>query len=179
MKTLSLLRHAKAGWGGPATADFDRALDPRGQHAAQALGRRLRELGIGFDATVSSPAQRAVETVEGVAEGYGRPLDPVYDPRLYLATQTVLLEVVRATDDAIDRLLLVGHNPGFALVANALAARGDPHLRARLSDRYPSGAFAEIALPIERWADAAEETGELARFIRPLDLVMEGRLDAG
>jgi len=179
MKTLSLLRHAKAEWGGPTTADFDRALNARGVHAAHALGRRLRELGVAFDATLASPARRAVGTVEGLAEGYGHPLHPVYEPRLYLAPQPLLLELVRATDDAIDRLLIVGHNPGFALLANALAGHGDPRLRARLADSYPSGAFAEIALPVARWADAAGEAGELARFIRPRDLEMAGRLDAG
>lgn len=179
MKTLSLLRHAKSDWDDPAVSDFDRPLNGRGARASYAVGRRLRDLGLGFDAALASPAIRVVETLDGVAEGYGRALDPVYEPRLYLAPLSILLDLVRETDDSIDRLLIVGHNPGCALLAAALAGHGAAGLRDRLADKYPTGTFAEIVLPVAHWRDAAEKGGELTRFVRPRDLETANRIGGG
>ena len=39
-----------------------------------------------------------------------------------------------------------------------------------VAEKYPTGALAEIALPVARWRDVGEGSGTLARFIRPRDL---------
>lgn len=170
MKILTLLRHAKSSWDDPAMRDFDRPLNRRGRAAARAMGREMRTLELGFDAVVASPAVRVVETVTGLAEGYGRDLDPAYDRRIYLASQSVLLDIVREADDADDRLLLLGHNPGFELLALSLARDEDSAARAALAEKYPTAALAEIAMPIARWRDATPGIGSLSRFVRPRDL---------
>jgi len=176
MKRLTLLRHAKSDWGDPGGRDFDRPLNRRGARAARAMGREMRALGLGFDAVIASPAARVVETLEGLADGYGRALHPVCDPRLYLAPLSLLLDLVHETDDSIGRLLIVGHNPGCAMLAMALAGAGDEGLRARLVEAYPTGALASIDLPVARWRDAGPGDGALTRFLRPRDL--DGRADA-
>ena len=57
-RTLLLLRHAKSDQGSPGQRDYDRALNGKGQRAAQAMGRHWRELDAGFDAVIASPATR-------------------------------------------------------------------------------------------------------------------------
>jgi phosphohistidine phosphatase len=170
MKTLTVLRHAKSGWGDASIRDFDRPLNRRGELAARAMGRELRALGLGFDAVVASPAIRVVETLGGLEAGYGRALHPRYDRRIYLAPLSLLLDLVRQTDDSIQRLLLVGHNPGCAMLAMTLAGSGDESLRARLAEKYPTGALAEISFSEVRWREAGAGDGTLTRFIRPRDL---------
>lgn len=170
MKTLTLLRHAKSSWEDPAMRDFDRPLNRRGRAAARAMGREMRARGLVFDAVVASPAARVVETVAGLAEGYGRDLEPAYDRRIYLASQSALLDIVHEADDGADRLLLLGHNPGFELLALSLAREDGSAGRAALAEKYPTAALAEIELPIVRWGDAARGAGMLTRFIRPRDL---------
>ncbi len=170
MKTLTLLRHAKSGWDDAATSDFDRPLNRRGQAAARAMGREMRALGLAFDAAYASPARRVVETLAGATESYGRALDPAFDRNLYLAPTDTLLEIVRGADDAGDRLLLVGHNPGFERLALLLTREEGDAARAEIATKYPTGALAEIALPIGHWRDAAPGIGRLVRFIRPRDL---------
>lgn len=170
MKTLTLLRHAKSSWNDPAETDFGRPLNRRGQAAALAMGREMRALGLAFDAVLASPAQRVVETLQGVSESYGRTLDPAFDRSLYLAPIDTLLEIVRGTDGATDRLLLVGHNPGFERLALALARDDGDAKRAEIMVKYPTGALAEIELPIDHWRDAVPGIGRLVRFIRPRDL---------
>lgn len=167
MKTLTLLRHAKSSWADPGTRDFDRPLNQRGRNAAQAIGREMHTLGLAFDAIVTSPAARAVETLAEARKGYGGTLAAREDARVYLAPPSMLLKIVAETDDTVDRLLLVGHNPGFGLLAAALTDGDDSPLRAELAEKYPTGALAEIALTVDHWREVARGGGRLARFIRP------------
>ena len=169
MKSLTLLRHAKSGWDDPVSRDFDRPLNPRGRKAARAVARAMKAQGLAFDLVLASPARRVVETLEEVASALGG-VDPGYDERLYLPSTATLMEIVRATPDAVERLLLVGHNPGLEQLALGLAGRGPDALRSELEVKYPTGTVAELALPAARWADVREGTGRIVRFIRPRDL---------
>ena len=168
MKILTLLRHAKSTWDDAAARDFDRPLNRRGRKGARAVGAEMRALGLTFDRIVASPAKRVGETLDEVAIGYGRPLDVDYDERLYLAATELLLDLVRATDDKVERLLVVGHNPGLEKLTLILTA--DDALRGEAAIKYPTATFAEIALPVDRWSEAKPGIGRLERFIRPRDL---------
>ncbi len=168
MKSLTLLRHAKSDWADPALSDFGRPLNARGRRAARAMGREMQSLGLAFDAVVASPAARVVETVAGLAEGYGGALAPAYDERVYLASAGTLLRIVREADDRYDRLLIVGHNPGMERLALLLGRGGA--LRDEVAVKYPTAALAEIGLPVAHWRDVGEGAGTLERFIRPRDL---------
>ena len=128
MKTLTLLRHAKSGWDDPVTRDFDRPLNRRGRRAARTVGAEMRKLGLAFDRVLASPARRVVETLEEVAEAFG-PLEPHYEQRLYLATIETLIELLRAIDESVESLLLVGHNPGMECLALALSGGSENSLR--------------------------------------------------
>jgi len=167
MKTLTLLRHAKSGWDDPSLTDFERPLNARGREAARAMGGEMRALGLAFDRVVASPAARVTETLDGLAESYG-PLDPVYDERVYLASAETLLALVRATGDSCASLLVVGHNPGMERLALLLSSPGP--LREEIAAKYPTGALAEIAFPVDHWRDVGPGSGTLERFLRPRDL---------
>jgi phosphohistidine phosphatase len=169
MKTLTLLRHAKSGWDDPVSRDFDRPLNPRGRKAARTVGEAMKAQGLAFDLVLASPAQRVVETLEEVSAGYGA-IHTRFDQRLYLAPTATLMEIVRATPDPVERLLLVGHNPGLEELALCLSRRDEGGLRGEVEVKYPTGTVAEIALPVERWGEVKEGAGSLVRFIRPRDL---------
>jgi phosphohistidine phosphatase len=169
MKTLTLLRHAKSGWDDPALRDFDRPLNPRGRRAARTIGLEMKSIGLGFDAVVASPARRVIETLDEVSQAFG-PIDPSFEQRVYLASTSTLLEIVRETADAVDRLLLIGHNPGLESLALLLTRRESHPLREEVEVKYPTATLAEIALPVDRWTDVREGAGTLERFIRPRDL---------
>jgi phosphohistidine phosphatase len=177
MKTLTLLRHAKSGWDDPVSRDFDRPLNPRGRRAARTVGREMRAQGLAFDLVLASPARRVVETLEEVGAGFGA-IEPGYDERLYLASTATLLEIIRAIPDEVERLLLVGHNPGLEELALWLSGRDDSGLRGEVEVKYPTGTVAGIALPVEHWADVSEGMGQIGRFIRPRDLDPELGPDA-
>lgn len=162
MRTLTLLRHADADPGDAATRDFDRPLTPAGRLEARAIGGEMRRLGLSFDVILASPATRVRQTLAEAASGYEGALEAIEDERIYLAALETLMGLVRSTGDDKRSLLLVGHNPGMAHLLAALGGEAAGALS------YPTGALAEISLPVERWKDA--ECGTLARFIGPGEL---------
>jgi phosphohistidine phosphatase len=113
VKTLVLIRHSKAEPHG--TDDAARILTPRGQSDATAINRWLREERIVPDRVVVSPARRTRETwaLAGI-------VPPVYDDRLYEASEEDLRQVVRDTEPGVETLVLVGHNPSIEQLAWAL-----------------------------------------------------------
>jgi phosphohistidine phosphatase len=171
MKTLTLLRHAKSGWDDPVARDFDRALNARGMKGAKAVGAHIRDLGLVFDAVVSSPAVRCVDTLDGVWEGYGRILHPHWDRRIYLASGATLLDVVHDQDDKTSRVLMCGHNPGLEdLILMLVPDNSADELRDEVEEKFPTASVAELTFDADLWADVAVNGARLTRFVRPRDL---------
>ena len=171
MKTLILLRHAKSGWDDKIARDFDRPLNSKGERAARTVGRRLHDDGVRFDHIIASPAVRVRETLAQLWEGYGSSPDVAFDTALYLAPADSLLDHVQRTDDRIDRLLLVGHNPGLEdLVLTLIPDDPDDRLRDDVEEKFPTASLAVITLPVDSWGEVRAGSGQLERFIRPRDL---------
>ena len=129
----------------------------------------MRAQGLVFDRVIASPARRVKETLEEVAEGYGN-IHTLYEQRLYLASTDTLIELVRATDETVGRLLLVGHNPGLEQLALALSEGSENALSEEIELKYPTGTLAEIELDVEGWWQVDAGCGRIGRFIRPRDL---------
>ena len=170
MKILTLLRHAKSSWDDPASRDFDRPLNKRGRKAARVVGRAMRDEGLAFDAIIASPAVRVIETLRDVGDGYGHTLEPERDQALYLASPAVLLDRIHHVDDGVDRLLVVGHNPGLEQLALLLTGASQDELRAEVELKYPTATFAEIRFDVDHWSEVEAAGGTLTRFVRPRDL---------
>ena len=170
MKTLTLLRHAKSGWGDPVQRDFDRPLNAKGRRAAQTVGRHLRQQGCAFDHVLASPALRVQQTLDELAGSYGRTLTPAWDRRIYLASAAMLLDLVRELPDTAATALLVGHNPGLEDLVLMLVPRAAAGLRSDVEEKYPTASIAQLSAEVDHWADLAEGNATLARFTRPRDL---------
>ena len=115
MRELILLRHANAEPASPGQADIDRPLSPHGLAEAEAAGRWLVENKLVPDRVLCSPARRARETLEAVLglTGY---VEQRLDERIYEATPGTLVAVVDEHRD-LERVLVVGHNPGLERLA--------------------------------------------------------------
>ena len=166
MKTLFVLRHAKASGPDSAPTDFDRPLNERGRIQAADVGKTLRARVVELQGIVASPARRVVETLAGVAEGYGQLVAPALDPRVYNASPDVLSEVIREVDDGIERLLLVGHNPGLELLLLHLAQGDSGGHRAAVASGFPTAALAELRLEVDRWRMVAPRSGRIVSLAR-------------
>lgn len=170
MKTLTVLRHAKSGWDDPVARDFDRPLNPKGQRAAETIGRHLRAHGMAFDLVVASPAVRVVETLEHVAAGYGETIAPQWDQRIYLASAATLLDVIHELPDSVSDVLLVGHNPGLEDLVLLLVPDEAGGLRDDVEAKFPTASVARMEFPADHWDAIRAGSGMLQRFTRPRDL---------
>ncbi len=168
MKTLTLLRHAKSTWDDPVARDFDRPLNGRGRRAAARIGQWLADEGSIFDDVRASPAVRVRQTIEGIEDGLRRPLHPVFDARIYLASAVTLLDIVQGFGEA-DRALLIGHNPGLEDLLLLLTPDADP-LRGEVEIKYPTATLAILDLDVTTWRDVGPGSATLRHFIRPRDL---------
>src|SRR3546814_2751588 len=107
----------------------------------------MRSLDMHCDQVTASPAARVKETLESVETGYGAPLDPHFDRRIYLASAETLLDVIHDTPDNADTLLLVGPNPGLEeLVLLLVPDREEDGEREKLEGKYPTASIARITL---------------------------------
>lgn len=144
MKTLYLLRHAKSSRTDTALPDRERPLEPRGERDATKMGRRWSQRHVKPDLILSSPAARALATAQIVAQGLEYKAQQItVDDRLYAATEDALMAVIEALDDTLDRVMLVGHNPGFTALAH--------HFDSEIT-HLPTCALAEFRFEVDSWA---------------------------
>jgi len=167
MRSLLLLRHAKAERAELGGRDRDRPLAPRGQAQAGKIGVYLTRHKLTPEQALVSPAVRTRETWERVAASFRRPPTPVMDERLYNADEGALFEVVRQTEASVHSLILVGHNPGLHEFALMLIATGDAEARARLAEKLPTGGLVVIHFSVENWHALRPSSGRLDRFVTP------------
>ena len=112
-RELILMRHGKSDWSKPMS-DYMRPIKKRGHREAAIVGGWLKEQGLVPGLIISSPAQRARETAETVAEnmGYDR-ANIFWNESVYMADVSELLDAIATTPDDCTRLMVVGHNPGL------------------------------------------------------------------
>jgi len=72
---------------------------------------------------------------------------------------------------SINVLLLVGHNPAIADIANALVRKKQSSSAlSRLQQDYPTAALAVIDFDAESWVEVAPGRGRLERFETPASI---------
>ena len=169
MHRLMILRHAKTEPAGHGP-DFDRALAGRGPANARAIGAYMKAHGFEPGFTAVSPARRAIETWEAAAAELPSTPKAVFDPRLYGASENALLAVIHAIPSQYKSALLVGHNPGFEILADMLTGSGNKRMREQLAKGFPTAALAVIDFDIKDWKDVIPGEGMLRQFVTPADL---------
>jgi phosphohistidine phosphatase len=176
MKTVFLLRHAKSSRDHPELDDHDRPLNKRGKRQAPEMGKLILAENLTPDLILSSTAKRASKTAQAVAEncGYDGKVDWIDD--FYPGWPADYLRVLSELPDGVQRVMVVGHNPGLEEFLRLLVGEaGTEHLSsvnysgtARiLSGTLPTATLAQVDLPLESWQDLTASTrGKLVRILR-------------
>ena len=160
MKTLLLMRHAKASPSATGMADFDRPLVDEGRVAARRIGKSLKG-EIQVDAALSSTAARTRETIETVLQSAAMPIDTRYDQRIYDGGPLCVVEVISEIDNDSNAVLLVGHNPALEDLLQVLTGE-DVHLS--------PGTLAKIDLEVNEWSEVGPGSGVIDKILRPKEL---------
>ncbi len=168
MRRLYLFRHAKAEPHG-ARPDHERVLDKRGRRDAAAMGERLAGRGDIVDLALCSTSARTLETwrLAGVAFAPAPPMRE--EGRIYEAPAEQLLEVVRGAPADAERLMLVGHNPGFEDLVGLLADRTSARRWSKAGGSMPTAAVAVLEADAAGWRDVGPGSMRLVDFLSPKD----------
>lgn len=167
MRTLMLLRHAKAVVADGKIRDRDRPLAGRGQKDAPKIGAYMGRHRLMPDRALVSPSKRTEETWVLVAPALGRPVQATFDERLYDASPQTIMDVIQETGAACPTLLVIGHNPALHRVAVGLIATGDLDAREQLHESLPTSGLVTIEFPFDDWQKLHAQAGRLGLFVTP------------
>lgn len=115
MKTLIVIRHAKAVAHDEAQTDFERALAPRGHRDALVMSQRVANEQPVPDVMLVSTARRTTETASYFTDAWGIGAHAVHrDARIYDAPLRTLLTLIAELPNDVSSAVIVGHNPSVS-----------------------------------------------------------------
>lgn len=144
MRTLILLRHAKAVRPHEAESDKARGLTGRGRREAALAGAAMAEAGLTPSLALVSTSQRTRETAEhGLAKFK---LETEFEEALYHAEPESIWDAFTASD--AESVIIVGHNPGIGELVSMLVhqAHDGSRLARDLVSHFPTAAFAAFQI---------------------------------
>lgn len=165
MKTLLLMRHAKSSWKDTELSDIDRPLSKRGKQDAPFMGAVLKEKELVPQLILSSTAVRARQTAELLTAACNFGGDIRYLDSFYLAEPSAYLHGLTDLPDVLERVMVIGHNPGLEGLLQLLSGR---------IEALPTSTIAFLSLPVASWRDVRDDTeGELLELLIPHELKVE------
>jgi phosphohistidine phosphatase len=160
-KTILLLRHGKSDWNSSLENDYDRPLALRGKQAARRMATLITEEELEPELILTSPAARAAQTAQIVQFEIGD-VDLAERESLYEAEVEDLLSAVQALPNDLERVMLVGHNPGLEELAAELT--GDSGIVLKTCTLVVINARAGD------WRDISPGSAKLAAIYNPRDI---------
>lgn len=158
MKKLFIIRHAKSSWDDTSLDDYSRPLNERGLKNAPFMGKLLKEKNVRPDIIIASPATRAMQTAQIIADelDFKKAITP--NPYIYDAYVTTLQEAVSYIYDDNDIAFVVGHNPGVSALA---------YMYCGMKENLPTCAIVEIDFNCDSWMDVSKENARLVSYEYP------------
>ena len=160
MKTLYILRHAKAGPEG-REGDAERPLMKRGRKAAAAIGEYLAGLAPAPTLVLCSTSLRTRETLDEILPALDREPQLLFEDALYLAGASRLLDRVQRLPEQAGSVLLIGHNPGLHQLAASLVSEAGG-----LAESFPTAALAVLRVA-GHWSALRPHEATLIDFKTP------------
>ncbi len=149
MKKLYLLRHAEAASDG--VDDKDRRLSAAGTTHAGQIAAMMAAQSWRPTEIIYSTARRTDETHSALMRQWPD-IKAIGHDSLYLAPAGTLLDHIHKTDEAVQSLLVLAHNPGIHQLAGLLAGSGEGDCLQRLQRGFSTGGLAVLECPVAHWA---------------------------
>ncbi len=128
MKYLYFIRHGKATH--KSMPDSKRYLTEKGIKRTKKYAGLLAGQNIKPDLIVSSPATRALQTAEIIAEILEYPVQEIQiNPVFYFEPEREVINQIKSFSDKYDHIFMVGHNPIWTDLADQFSEDALWHLR--------------------------------------------------
>ncbi len=143
MKTLYLMRHAKAYQERDKYKDFDRPLTSQGIEDTKRIAAQLKTQNVEIKNIVCSPSVRTKETASALASELGIAKNTILmDDSLYDSVD--IEDCVFSLPDEWDHALLIGHNPSITQFASQLTT---------IYESIPTAGVIGVVINIDKWSD--------------------------
>jgi len=144
MRTLILMRHAKAVRPHEADSDKARGLTGRGRRESAAAGAAMEDAGLKPTLALVSTSQRTRETAEFGLQNFA--LETEFDEALYHAAPESIWDAFNASD--AESVVMIGHNPGMGELVSKLVhqAHDGSKLAREFGGHFPTAAFAAFEI---------------------------------
>ncbi len=153
MKTLFLVRHAKSSWDVEGLSDEERPIIKKGIKKTSRVINFLKNRDVRIGLMISSQAVRALETARMLAGGLGYPEEQIkIDRKIYDGYYDRILDIIYATPDEIDSLMIIGHNPTITHLANLFIHPG--------IEAMPTSAVVCLSFNTEKWKEIPGTEGK-------------------
>ncbi len=160
MKTLLLIRHAKAEKEAPSSKDIDRPLAAQGKTDASVIAQRVKAAGITPQLLIASSALRAMTTARLMAKEWGYPEEKIgLEPGLYYADMSSFHDIIQHIDNKINTAALFSHNPVISQVADSFTDSEINH--------FPTSGALVLRLHCDTWKDFLKAKKEILLFEYP------------
>lgn len=124
-KTLTIMRHALSGNGGFQTLDIDREILPDGLTQTTNVANKMQATGLTPDCIWTSTATRAQQTAQAVIDTLKLKTDIDIKAMLYREDEDAVIEEILVCDNAVEHLMIVGHNPLVSQLVCRLSGTGN------------------------------------------------------
>ena len=172
MARITLFRHAKAETPAIQKSDFDRVLSNRGRRNADRMGQFIARNNLLPDMVIVSPAARTRETHE-LASVHWPDIPVIYRDSIYEASATNILAAIGSLAGDAERVMVIGHNPGLAVLLGNLVETPPPDVDIFY---FPTSCLADIGFDAPTIGEIASESGRLMSLVRVRDLPDDGPL---
>jgi phosphohistidine phosphatase len=160
MKTLYLVRHAKSSWKHDVD-DHKRPLKTRGENDGILVSRKAKSEIVPPQKIITSDATRALSTAQFFKDALGVSDDNFESNHdLYDFRGQNVMRVIKALDDSLDKVMIVGHNHAFTSLVNMM---GNKYI-----ENIPTCGFVMLEFDENSWKDIT--TGKTVMTIFPRDL---------
>lgn len=166
MRRITIVRHAKSSWDNPSLQDNQRPLNKRGRNSAPMMGERLAARGMNPDLFVSSPADRAIETAEAIADKVGYPTDSIFhDSRLYHASVNDWFSVIYTLPEDARHVICFGHNPGLTHLYNIFSPEPTSNI--------PTCGIFDLNFDVDDWKEVTRTKPDFISYEYPKSTKLE------
>ncbi|HMY11931.1 MAG TPA: histidine phosphatase family protein [Turneriella sp.] len=161
IKTLFLLRHAKAEAHDLKKNDHERRLIDKGVRHAEKMAKLVDSFRFKPEAIVTSSAARAEETAAIFADTLGLKQQLTVNDVLYSASQQIYLQTIQQLPDDLDNVMVVGHNPVLEDLLVSLSSRSPFHCK------MPTCGLAVVHFHVTLWSEIRPATGIMRVLLYP------------
>jgi phosphohistidine phosphatase len=162
MKTIYLLRHAKAEVRDEKVSDKERKLVKSGIEDAETIAKSLYKEGFIPELILSGDPPRSLKTAKIFAkrfklEGTGI----IINEKIYSADDAKsLLQIINELDDKYNSVMIVGHDPSLTALAQLLVKS--------FTFELPKAGVFGIECKKSKWNDIVPETNQIKLFLAPM-----------